>query len=55
MLEIDGHEPSPHSTLQDAMNRVEGCETPTGAIYYTLFGAHKPVIVYRDGDIDLAD
>jgi hypothetical protein len=53
-VEIDGHEPSPHSTLQDAMCRVESYETPTGAIYYTLFGAHRPVIVYRDGEIDMA-
>jgi len=45
--------PAIASTLQDAMYRVEGYETPTGAIFYTLFGAHRPVIVYRDGDIDL--
>jgi hypothetical protein len=54
-VEIDGFEPTPHSTLQDAMCRVEGCESPTGAIYYTLFGAHRPVVVYRDGDVELAD
>jgi hypothetical protein len=53
MVEIDGHEPSPHTTLQDAMYRVEGYETPTGAIFYTLYGAHTPVVVYRDGDINL--
>jgi hypothetical protein len=55
MAEIEGQEPTPHSTLQDAVCHVEGYESPTGAIYYTLFGAHRPVIVYRDGDIDLAD
>jgi hypothetical protein len=54
MVEIEGQEPSPHSTLQDAMDRVEGYENPTGAIFYTLFGAHKPVVIYRDGNIDLA-
>jgi hypothetical protein len=53
MVEIEGQEPSPHSTLQDAMHRVEGYERSTGTIYYTLYGAHDPVIVYRDGDIDL--
>ena len=53
-VEIVGQEPSPHSTLQDAMCRVEGYERPTGAIFYTLFGAHKPVVVYRDGEIDHA-
>lgn len=53
-VEIDGQEPSPHPTLQDAIDRVEGYETPTGAIFYTLNGAHQPVVVYRDGDIALA-
>lgn len=53
-VEIDGQEPSPHSTLQDAIYRVEGYETPTGAIFYTLFGAHQPVVVYRGGEIDHA-
>jgi len=53
MVEIDGQEPSPHATLQDAMYRVEGYETPTGAIFYTPYGAHQPVVVYRDGDVDI--
>jgi hypothetical protein len=53
-VEIHGHEPSPHATLQDAMYRVEDYEHPTGTIFYTLHGAHQAVVVYRDGDVEPA-
>jgi hypothetical protein len=50
-VEIDGQERSQHATLQDAVYRVECYEIPTGAVFYTLFGAHRPVVVYRAGEI----
>jgi hypothetical protein len=41
-VEIDGYEPTPHSTLQDAMCRVEGYENPTGASFTRCLGRTHP-------------
>jgi hypothetical protein len=54
VAEVDGQEPTAQPTLQSAMDWVEHIANPSGAIFYTLYGAHTPIVTYRDGEIDIA-